>query len=93
MSDINRPTPYSRLRLFGAALGCVVLAACGGGGAPPPPPPPVGIGPAGGTVTGSNGARIVVPAGALAQTVSLQITEIAAGSANVPAGVRGRRHR
>jgi hypothetical protein len=73
----------------------VGLTACGGGDGggvppppPPPPPPPVGIGPAGGTVTGSNGARIVVPAGALAQTVNVQITEIAAGSANVPAGVQ-----
>lgn len=69
------------------------LAACGGGGgggAPPPPQPTpaAGIGPAGGTVTGSNGATIQVPAGALAQTVNLQITEVAAGAANLPAGVQ-----
>ena len=78
-------------RGLAGSLFVVTLVACGGGGSdppPPPPPPPVGIGPAGGTVTGSNGARIVVPAGALAQTVNLQITEIAAGSANLPAGVQ-----
>lgn len=68
-----------------AALG---LAACGGGNNNDPQQPATGIGPAGGTVTGSNGATIVVPAGALSQTVDLRITAISAGAANVPAGVQ-----
>lgn len=71
--------------------GCSSSNGSGGGAGPAPPPPPpaaTGIGPAGGTVTGSNGATMVVPAGALSQTVNLQITEIAASSASVPAGVQ-----
>jgi hypothetical protein len=60
------------------------LTACGGGGGTQPR----GIGPDGGTVTGTNGATIVVPAGALSSTVDLGITEIDASSASLPAGIR-----
>src|SRR5690242_16947353 len=59
-----------------------ISAACGGGGGddgggsnnPPPPPPPVntGIGSAGGTVTEASGAKVVIPAGALATNVNIQ---------------------
>lgn len=86
------------IRAFGGSLLIMAMAGCGGSDdavappapapvpAPAPPAPPVGIGPSGGTVTGSNGATIVVPAGALSQTVNLQITEINPASANLPAG-------
>lgn len=81
------------IRVLGGAMTVLALTACGGGdGAAPAPaqapaPAPSGIGPAGGTVTGANGATLVVPAGALAQTVDLQVTEIAPSAANLPAGV------
>ena len=56
-------------------IGCaLLLSACGGGGGggdsgsgsantPAPPPPTSGIGPAGGTVNGPNGTKVVIPAG------------------------------
>jgi hypothetical protein len=84
------------IRAMCSSVIVAALAACGGSDdaavpspapASPPAPAPSGIGPAGGTVTGSNGAMIVVPAGALTQTVDLQVTEISAGSANLPTGV------
>lgn len=68
-------------RFWAAALAAIMLVACGGGDAPV-----LTIGPAGGTVTGANGAAIVVPAGALAQTVNLQITLGSAGAPALPAG-------
>jgi hypothetical protein len=69
---------------WAAALAAIMLAGCGGGGDGPWVP---AIGPAGGTVTGANGATIVVPPGALAQEVDLRITEIDPASANLPVGV------
>jgi hypothetical protein len=85
------------IRAMCSSLIVAALAACGGSDdaavvpspapTPAPAPAPSGIGPAGGTVTGSNGAMIVVPAGALTQTVDLQVTEISPGTANLPAGV------
>ena len=49
---------------------------------------PVGIGPAGGTVDGPNGARVVIPAGALANFVDIRVTAAGAGApAFPPAGV------
>jgi hypothetical protein len=74
----------------------LTIAGCGGsdGGnaappapAPAPAPAPTGIGPAGGTVTGSNGATVAVPAGALSQTVNIQVTEISPASVSLPMGV------
>ncbi len=67
-----------------------VTAACGGckgkvgrsGGGPAPASPASGIGPAGGTVSGPNGAQVIVPAGALASTVDIQIASGAAVSGN-----------
>jgi uncharacterized delta-60 repeat protein len=73
-------------------------AACGGGGDggdsgggnnPPPPPPPgnTGIGSAGGTVTEPSGAKVVIPAGALATNVDIKVTQTSAGAPALPAGV------
>jgi uncharacterized delta-60 repeat protein len=71
-------------------LVALLLAACGGGGstAPPstgnPPPPPPGIGTAGGTVNGPSGAKVVIPAGALASNVDIAIAESSTGSPAIP---------
>jgi uncharacterized delta-60 repeat protein len=74
-----------------------ISAACGGGGGddgggsnnPPPPPPPVntGIGSAGGTVTEASGAKVVIPAGALATNVNVQVTKTSTGAPALPTGV------
>ena len=74
----------------------LTLAACGGGGddsapvpppAPPPPPPPgMVIGAAGGTVTGPTGTQVVIPAGALASDVRINIEQSAAGAPPLPGG-------
>ncbi|MGH8237526.1 MAG: Calx-beta domain-containing protein [Steroidobacteraceae bacterium] len=80
-------------------IGCaLLLSACGGGGdggddgsanAPPPPPPPTsGIGPAGGTVNGPNGSKVVIPPGALAAATPIAITQIAASATPLPAGIQ-----
>ena len=71
------------------------LAACGGGGddadnppAPPPPTTPPGtvIGSAGGTVAGPNGAKVVIPAGALTTDTRIHIELTTAGAPALPAG-------
>jgi alpha-tubulin suppressor-like RCC1 family protein len=77
-----------QLRRWMCALPCaaaLALSACGGGDAPPPPSPPM-IGPAGGTVTGPNGAQVVIPAGALAADTAIAVTQSGAGSPALPAG-------
>lgn len=80
-------------------IGCALfLSACGGGGggddggsgttnAPPPPPPQSGIGPAGGTVDGPNGTKVVIPPGALAVNTPIAITQIAASAVPLPSGI------
>jgi uncharacterized delta-60 repeat protein len=79
-----------------ACLLTVLLSACGGGGdspSPPAPPPannppataPGTIGAAGGTVTGPSGAQVVIPAGALAQDVAIDIAQSSAGAPPLPA--------
>ncbi|HEU5136930.1 MAG TPA: hypothetical protein VFU13_17410, partial [Steroidobacteraceae bacterium] len=78
-----------------AAITCIflALAACGGsdgegGGAnPPPPPPTTGIGTAGGTVTGPNGAKVVIPGGALTTNTAIVIEQTSAGAPPLPAGL------
>jgi uncharacterized delta-60 repeat protein len=80
--------PKSLLCLFLVLL----LGACGGGGDdesadPAPPPPPGTIGPAGGTVTGPGGTRVVVPANALTQAIVINIAQTNAGAPALPAGV------
>ena len=76
--------------LMSASVG--LLGACGTTDTnppspPPPPPPATGIGPAGGTVAGPNGAQVVVPAGALSANTTIAVTESSAGSPVLPAGV------
>ena len=78
-------------------IGCaLLLSACGGGGGggdsgsrtantPAPPPPTSGIGPAGGTVDGPNGAKVVIPPGALAIDTTIAIALTSAG-APLPTG-------
>ena len=78
-------------------IGCaLLLSACGGGGDgddgsgaanTPPPPPASGIGPAGGTVNGPNGTKVVIPPGALAANTPIAITQIAASAIPLPSGI------
>ena len=79
------------VRLVGAAL-LLSLAACGGGGgdsaAPPPAPQSASalIGAAGGTLSGPNGATVVIPPGALATDTTIAIEQTQAGSPPLPGG-------
>lgn len=52
----------------------------------PPPPPPGGIGLAGGTVSGPNGAQVVIPAGALTANVEIKVEQSSMGAPALPAG-------
>lgn len=78
---------------FAAAGLLLVLSACGGGGGgdgsgggvTPPPPPQTGIGPAGGTVLGPNGAKVEIPPGALATNIEIEIEQTSAGAPALPA--------
>ncbi len=63
-----------------------LVAACGGGGSGPAPAPST-IGAAGGSVSGPNGAQVVVPAGALAVDTAIAIEQSSAGSPALPAGL------
>lgn len=60
---------------------CTLLAACGGGGGDPPPQ----VGAAGGTVAGASGARVAIPAGALAQDTAIAIAQSDQGAPARPA--------
>jgi len=68
---------------------CLLLAGCGGGGddAPPSTPGTGTVGTAGGTVTGSGGAKVVVAAGALAQNTAISVAQSGNGAPPLPAGV------
>lgn len=70
----------------------LAVAACGGGGskraAQTPPPQQSAIGPAGGTVNGPNGWRVVVPANALAQNTTIAIAQSSVGAPALPAGLQ-----
>ncbi len=50
------------------------------------PPPTSGIGPAGGTVNGPNGTKVVIPPGALAVNTPIAIAQIAASATPLPSG-------
>ena len=81
-----------RSRLFRFAATCLVLAlgACGGGGDDGnggTPSTGQVVGAAGGTVSGPNGAKVVIPAGALASDVTINVAQTAAGSPALPGGV------
>lgn len=83
----------SRLVRFIAAGLLLALSACGGGdddasgGTPPSPPAQTGIGAAGGTVSGPNGSKVVIPAGALTATTPIAIEQTSAGAPPLPAGI------
>jgi hypothetical protein len=86
-------TSFFRAATCAAAL---VLTACGGGGggdgggnpAQPPVPPPIPmIGPAGGMASDTNGAQVVVPAGALAANTAIVVDQFSAGSPALPSGM------
>ena len=82
----------SLTRVVQGMLFAVLLASCGGGGgggeAPTSPSPPPAtanvIGAAGGTVAGPGGAKVDIPAGALATDVTLQIEQTTAGAPALP---------
>jgi ZU5 domain len=82
-----RMTPWMGALCCGLAL---ALSACGdGGGSAPPPPLAPSVGPAGGTVTGPNGAQVVIPAGALAAQTPIAVEQSSAGAPATPAGMTG----
>ena len=66
------------------ATAAFALAACGGGD--DAALASALIGPAGGTVAGSDGAKIVVPAGALAAPTTIAIEQTSAGAPALPSG-------
>src|SRR5262245_49877091 len=83
----------------GIALALLVLSAgCGGGGDdsgggnngtnnPPAPPAPTGIGAAGGTVSESSGAKVVIPSGALTTPTDIKVAQSSDGAPALPAGI------
>jgi alpha-tubulin suppressor-like RCC1 family protein len=68
------------------ALLSAILAACGGSDGPRARQAPPGVGPAGGTVMGANGAQVVIPPGALPANTSIVITQSSAGAPSPPQG-------
>ena len=76
-------------------LAVCLLTACGGGGGNTSggsgnsggTQAPSGIGSAGGTVNGPNGAKVVVPAGALSQSTSIAVSQSSTGAPALPAGL------
>src|SRR3954453_21732874 len=80
------------LRLIRGSAACLLLAlgACGGGGddgaTPAPSLPQTGIGPAGGTVSGPSGSKVVIPGGALTANTQIEVALSGAGVAALPAG-------
>ena len=71
-----------------AALAALVIVACGGSDEAPPQAAGVSlsVGAAGGTLDGPNGVQLVVPAGALAQTVLITFAQTSDGAPALPAG-------
>ncbi len=82
------------VRRAGMALTCIALAACGGGGGSSDDSSPAGTSPAvstvgagGGAVEHSDGARVVVPAGALSTDTRIEVARTSAGAPPLPVGV------
>ena len=71
--------------LFAISLVATGMSGCGGGDDAVNAAPAGMIGPAGGTVSGPNGAQVVIPAGALAANTAIAIT-LAPGILTLPAG-------
>ncbi len=82
------------LYIFSVVLVLLALAACGSSSNTTPPPntpptPPVSntIGSSGGTVTGPNGAKVIIPQGALTQDTEIAIAQTSSGAPTLPSGV------
>ena len=81
----------TRIGWIGFIALTLAVSGCGGGGGGDgggggTPPAGTVIGAAGGTVVGPNGAKVVIPAGALATDTTINIAQIAASTAVLPAG-------
>jgi hypothetical protein len=82
-------------RIAWLLLAACWLTACGGGGGDTSSgsgnsggtQPPSGIGSAGGTVNGPNGAKVVVPAGALSQSTNIAVAQSSSGAPALPSGL------
>ncbi len=73
------------LRTLSVVLIVLALAACGSsGGTTTPPPVTSSIGASGGTVTGPDGAKVVIPQGALTQDTEIAITQTSNGTPALP---------
>lgn len=75
-----------RTRRYSMALqtaGLAMLISCGGGAAPPAPFATAVIGPDGGTLTGPDGVRVVIPPGALNAATTIGIARSAPGAPDV----------
>jgi alpha-tubulin suppressor-like RCC1 family protein len=97
----HRPWPRRWAGLVGAGLlACLLgtLAACGGGGAPEAGGPDTGgsgaaatgaatLGAAGGSVAEASGARVEVPAGALAADTTIRVAQDSGGAPALPPGL------
>lgn len=76
------PRLFTSILLLSALLaGC--SSSDGGGNAMQNPP---GVGPAGGTVMGPNGAQVVIPAGALSANTSIAVAQSGTGAPPLPQG-------
>lgn len=71
---------------IGTVFLLLILNACGGGGGGGGDATTATIGAAGGTVTGPNGAKVVIPAGALTTDTTINIAQITTSTAALPAG-------
>jgi uncharacterized delta-60 repeat protein len=83
-------TNFSNIARVAIIFAFLALVACGGGdtegGGNNPPPPPSGIGTAGGVVTGPNGTKVEIPAGALTAITAIAIEQTSSGAPSLPAG-------
>jgi alpha-tubulin suppressor-like RCC1 family protein len=69
------------------AIAMALVGGCGGSSdSPPPVPVTPTIGAAGGTVSGPNGAQVVLPANALSRPTAIVVAQDAAGAPPLPAG-------
>ena len=71
---------------IGTVFLLLILNACGGGGGGGGDATTATIGAAGGTVVGPNGAKVVIPAGALATDTTINIAQTSAGAPPLPGG-------
>lgn len=81
-------TTHAKAGLAWLATACLALAlvACGGSDDPPAPPPSAGqatIGADGGTVTGPDGVKVIVPEGVFAQDTTVRVARDSSGTPEV----------